>query len=132
MFHKAKTLIIATAIGGLTLTASAASGSSAWDRGCNDAKSGSYDRSGKASQAYEDGWNSCHNGGDKQSPQAASSEPSKKAKQACKAKFGGKATVKTVNALKPGWWEIVLAGKKGRKVACTVDNSGKIGDWVDM
>ena len=47
------------------------------------------------------------------------------------AKFGGKATIKTVNALKPGWWKIVLAGKKGRQVACTVDDSGKIGDWVE-
>ena len=64
MFHNTKTLIIAAAIGCLTLTAGAASGSSAWDRGCADAKSGSYDRSGKAGQAYEEGWNSCHKGGE--------------------------------------------------------------------
>lgn len=30
-----------------------------YDRGCADAKSGSYDRSGNASRAYEDGWNAC-------------------------------------------------------------------------
>ena len=37
------------------------SGTSEWDRGCSDAKSGSYDRSGNAGQGYEEGWNSCHN-----------------------------------------------------------------------
>jgi hypothetical protein len=37
------------------------SGTSAWDRGCADAKSGSYDRSGNAGQDYEQGWNSCKN-----------------------------------------------------------------------
>jgi hypothetical protein len=29
-----------------------------WDRGCSDAKVGSYDRS-KHSDAYESGWNAC-------------------------------------------------------------------------
>lgn len=32
-----------------------------WDRGCSDAKNGSYDRSGNASEAYESGWQSCKN-----------------------------------------------------------------------
>jgi len=131
MLYKTKTFIIAAAIGYLTQTAGAASGPAEWDRGCNDAKSGSYDRSGKAGQAYEEGWNSCRNGGEK-SAQAASSEPSKKAKKACAAKFGGKFSIKTVTAGKPGWWEIILTGKKGRQVACTVEDSGKIGDWVEM
>lgn len=31
-----------------------------YDRGCADAKAGSYDRSGNATKAYEDGWNACH------------------------------------------------------------------------
>ncbi len=39
------------------------SGASEWDRGCADAKSGSYDRSGNAGQAYEEGWNSCKGSG---------------------------------------------------------------------
>jgi len=39
------------------------SGSSEWNRGCADAKSGSYDRSGNAGQDYEKGWNSCKGGG---------------------------------------------------------------------
>ncbi len=30
-----------------------------YDRGCADAKVGSYDRSGNAGQAYENGWNAC-------------------------------------------------------------------------
>lgn len=30
-----------------------------YDRGCADAKMGGYDRSGNATQAYEDGWNAC-------------------------------------------------------------------------
>lgn len=131
MLHKTKTLIIAAAIGCITQTAGAASGPAEWDRGCADAKNGSYDRSGKAGQAYEEGWNACHNGGAQSTP-AASTEPSKKAKKACAAKFGGKSKIKQVSALKPGWWEIILTGKKGRQVACTVDNSGKIGDWVEM
>jgi len=71
-------------------------------------------------------------GGAEKATQAASSEPSKKARKACAAKFGGKSTIKTVTAGKPGWWEIILTGKKGRQVACTVDDGGKIGDWVEM
>ena len=35
-------------------------GSSEWNRGCADAKNGSYDRSGNAGPGYEEGWNSCH------------------------------------------------------------------------
>jgi hypothetical protein len=43
------------------------SGASEWDRGCADAKSGSYDRSGNAGQAYEEGWNSCKGSGNQNS-----------------------------------------------------------------
>ena len=45
--------------------------SSAWDRGCADAKSGSYDRSGNVGQDYEQGWNACKN----ESNQSQSSAP---------------------------------------------------------
>jgi hypothetical protein len=38
-----------------------------YDHGCADAKSGSYDRSGHASRAYEDGWNACRNTSSNQS-----------------------------------------------------------------
>ena len=37
---------------------SANSGPAEWDRGCEDAKVGSYDRSGH-SDAYEEGWQAC-------------------------------------------------------------------------
>lgn len=37
--------------------------SNEFDRGCSDAKDGSYDRSGNAGKAYEEGWNSCKSGG---------------------------------------------------------------------
>lgn len=60
------------------------------------------------------------------------SGPSNSAKQACMAKFGRHSTVKMVSPLKPGWWEIILVGNKGRQVACTVNDSGKIDDWVEM
>ncbi len=45
---------------------SSASGAAEWDRGCADAKAGSYDRSGKAGQAHEDGWQACKNGAQQQ------------------------------------------------------------------
>ena len=37
-----------------------------WDRGCSDAKGGSYDRS-KHSDAYEEGWQACNNQNQNQS-----------------------------------------------------------------
>ena len=39
-------------------TAVAANAGKEWDRGCEDAKAGSYDRS-KHSEAYEQGWQAC-------------------------------------------------------------------------
>jgi hypothetical protein len=36
------------------------SGPSEYDRGCADARNGSYDRSGNAGQGYEQGWQSCN------------------------------------------------------------------------
>jgi hypothetical protein len=175
MFHHAKTLIIAAAIGGLTLTAGAAiAGQQAKfkDLVGGDAIK-AFDtltsRGFKSVETYnsQDGYTvtwwynaktgQCINTQSKDSKveiadagkypkcdeaaaqagggnasQAVSTGPSKQAKKACAAKFGGKSKIKTVTALKPGWWEIILTGKKGRQVACTVDNSGKIGDWVEM
>jgi hypothetical protein len=51
------------------------SGASEWDRGCGDAKSGAYDRSGNAGQDYEQGWNSCKNGDNQSQNSTASSAP---------------------------------------------------------
>lgn len=174
MFHKAKTLIIATAIGGLTLTAGAAladqqakfkdlvggSGVKAFDtltsRGFKSVDTYNSDgftvtwwynpktgqcintqsKDNKVESADADKYPKCDEaaaqaGGGKESA-GTSSEPSKKAKLACAAEFGGKSSIKSFSALKPGWWEIILTGKKGRQSACTVDDSGKIGDWVNM
>lgn len=64
--------------------------------------------------------------------QATSTGPSEKAQNACASRFGGKSSIKMVSTLKPGWWEIILKDMKGRQTACTVDSSGKIGDWVEM
>lgn len=45
---------------------SGAQNASNYDRGCADAKAGSYDRSGNADQAYESGWNACKSGSGQQ------------------------------------------------------------------
>jgi hypothetical protein len=39
----------------------ASTSSGEWDRGCADAKIGSYDRSGHAGSGYEEGWQACKN-----------------------------------------------------------------------
>ena len=43
----------------LVSTATAADGPAEWDRGCEDAKIGSYDRS-RHSDDYEEGWQDCN------------------------------------------------------------------------
>jgi hypothetical protein len=61
-----------------------------------------------------------------------SSQPSTQANKACTSRFGGGADIKSFTPLKPGWWEIILTGHHGRKVACTVNDDGTIDDWVEM
>jgi len=58
----------------------------------------------------------------------------KRAKKACRERFGVDNVdhIKTVSPLKPGWWEIIIKGKGGRQVACTVNESGSISNWVKM
>ena len=51
------------------------SGTSEWDRGCADAKSGSYDRSGNAGQDYEQGWKSCQGTGNQSSAPVGQTPP---------------------------------------------------------
>lgn len=109
---------------------STASGSSERDRGCNDAKSGSHDRSGNASKDYEDGWNACRSGGNQSGAQQHGGVET--AKQACTFQFGQAAQVQTVSPLKPGFWEIIVVDNSCRKVACTADAQGKVSDWVEM
>lgn len=47
------------------------SSSNEWDRGCSDAKSGAYDRSGNAGQDYEQGWKECNNSSQSSSNQSS-------------------------------------------------------------
>jgi hypothetical protein len=51
---------------------------------------------------------------------------------ACFRRFGepGQQSIKKVTPLKPGFWEVIITGKKGRQVACTVDRNGSILGWV--
>ena len=108
----------------------AASGPAEWDRGCNDAKAGSYDRSGNAGQAYEDGWSSCKSSGNQSGAQQQGGVED--AKSACLFKFGSSGRVQTVSDLKPGFWEIIVTDNSGRKAACTAGANGKVTDWVEM
>jgi len=58
----------------------------------------------------------------------------KAAETACFRRFNepGHQAIKTVSPLKPGFWEVIITGKQGRQVACTVDQYGSISDWVNM
>jgi hypothetical protein len=63
----------------------------------------------------------------------AASGPSEVAKGACLYKIGVDAAIEQASALRPGYWEIIMQAKSGnRKVACTVNDSGVIADWVEM
>ncbi len=56
------------------------------------------------------------------------------AESACFNRFSepGYQRIKQVSPLKPGYWEVIILGKNGRQVACTVDQNGVISDWVNM
>jgi hypothetical protein len=56
------------------------------------------------------------------------------AKSACINRFGRHnfAYVQTLSPLKPGYWELIMQGKDGRKAACTVNKHGSIEDWVEL
>ena len=59
--------------------------------------------------------------------------PSEVAKGACLFKMGVDADIVQTSALKPGYWEIIMKAKSGNgKVACTVNDKGKVEDWVKM
>jgi hypothetical protein len=78
--------------------AHASNGPKEWDRGCEDAKAGSYDRS-KHSQAYEEGWQSC-----KQQQAAAPSGKSSAWERGCSdAKVGSYDLSKHSAEYERGW-----------------------------
>jgi hypothetical protein len=63
----------------------------------------------------------------------AAAGPSEVAKGACLYKIGVDASIVQTSALKPGYWELILRAKSGRKkVACTVSDGGEVSDWVEM
>jgi len=90
----------------------------------------------RVTSADEDGYPKCTEAaaqaGGNQPSAGGASNPPKKARKACHHRFGDHSDVQSFTALKPGWWEIILTGKHGRKVACTVNNDGSIDDWVEM
>jgi hypothetical protein len=65
---------------------------------------------------------------------APSSGPTQAAESACFNRFGepGHQNIKMFTPLKPGYWEVIITGRHGRQVACTVDQYGTIVDWVNM
>jgi len=64
---------------------------------------------------------------------AAAPAPSEVAKGACLFKIGVDADIVQTSALKPAYWEIIMKAKSGdRRVACTVNDSGEVSDWVEM
>ena len=74
-------------------------------------------------------------GGGGHATQAAhSTKPSSKARDACKNRFGAKSfkSFETISPLKPGYWELIMTGKNGKRAACTVSDSGSIEEWADL
>lgn len=58
---------------------------------------------------------------------------SEKAQNACFKRMGHGAQIQQISDLKPGWFEVILLNPhNGHKAACTVNQQGHIGDWVNM
>lgn len=67
-------------------------------------------------------------------PAAAAKSPSAKARSACTTRFG-QANFKAftiTSPLKPGYWELQMVGKNGKRASCTVSDAGNIEEWVDL
>jgi hypothetical protein len=112
----------------LTTTA-VASDKKAYDRGCADAKAGSYDRS-KHSNAYEKGWQACK----KQAGQtaAAPGTPSKQ-EQACLAAVSRESNNGDVTVLSSEFSQantVVMIGVGSQRAPwrCLVSNSGVVAE----
>jgi hypothetical protein len=93
-----------------------------------------------ASQNYQSGHGHGHSHShghghaSSESAQSPSADLPQAAQAACFQRFNepGQQQIKTVSPLKPGYWEVIITGKQGRQVACTVDQNGAISDWVNM
>jgi hypothetical protein len=76
----------------------------------------------------------CHTPGGRSLGKQSGGAVPQTAKAACIKRFGVSQyeDIKTISPLKPGWWEIIVRGKNSRQVACTADQNGTIGGWVEM
>ncbi len=55
------------------------------------------------------------------------------AQRACTDMMGGEVKIEQVSPLRPGFYEIIMKDPShGRRVACTVSDSGSLEDWVEM
>jgi hypothetical protein len=50
----------------------------------------------------------------------------------CQDAFGGNGKLNSVNALQPGFWEVILTDRNGRKVSCTGKSDGTVEEWVEL
>lgn len=69
------------------------------------------------------------------SNQSAQQDIPNQARSACLRRFGGGSSsrVSKVSALRPGYWEVMMDNNaSGRSVACTVNASGDINQWVEL
>lgn len=54
-------------------------------------------------------------------------------KQRCRDMFGEANSVSEVSALRPGYWEVIIQARNGRRsVACTVNDQAGIENWVEL
>lgn len=52
--------------------------------------------------------------------------------RACTDAFGPNGKLGTVSALNPGFWEVIISDRYGRKVACTGSAAGKVEEWAEL
>jgi len=106
-----------------------------WDRGCSDAKNGSYDRSGHASEAYESGWQACKNQSGSSSSHGAghSRTATSAAETACmvavNSNYGGR--VNNLHVVKSEFSQAnseVILSADGERWRCLASNNGNVED----
>jgi hypothetical protein len=55
------------------------------------------------------------------------------AKARCLDMFGERANVRSISALRPGYWEVLMDSKSGsRSVNCTIKSDGEIQEWIEL
>jgi hypothetical protein len=106
-------------------------GRSDWDRGCSDAKAGSYDRSGNASRSYEEGWQACKNQNHSSGSHGTDRrrEASGNAESACmsavNSRFDGRVTnLNVISSETSQANSTVILNADGQRWRCLVSNDG--------